>query len=101
MPRFIIERHIPDAGDMDARHLHELARRSCAVIDDMGHGVQWVHTHITDDRMYCLYIAPDARALQEHARRGGFPADRIEQVRTIIDPTTAEARHATQSRRPD
>lgn len=89
MPRFLIDRNIPGAGDLSPDELHAIARRSCNVLEQMP-TVQWVQSYVADDRITCVYIAPDEASVREHARRGGFPADRVTQVRTIIDPTTAE-----------
>lgn len=91
MPRFLIERHIPDAGRLDATALAAVAQRSCAVLRELGPDVQWVQSYVTGDRITCVYVARDAELLREHARRGGFPADRIDEVVAIVDPTTAEA----------
>lgn len=91
MPRFLIERTIPGAGDLSAEDLAAIARTSCGVLQDLGPRIQWVQSYVTDDRITCVYIAPDAEIVREHARRGGFPADRVAEVRTVIDPTTAEA----------
>ena len=90
MPRFIIEREIPGAGNLSANELRALARRSYEVITELGPQIQWVQSYVVDDRVYCVYIARDKAILLEHARRAGFPADRITEVKMIIDPTTAE-----------
>jgi hypothetical protein len=89
MPKFIIEREIPGAGSLSAQDLHAISQKSCGVLRDMAE-VQWVQSYVTADRITCVYIAPDEESVREHARRGGFPADRVLQIRTIIDPTTAE-----------
>jgi hypothetical protein len=89
MPKFIIEREIPGAGSLSAQDLHAISQKSCGVLRDMPE-VQWVQSYVTADRITCVYIAPDEESVREHARRGGFPADRVLQIRTIIDPTTAE-----------
>ncbi len=91
MPRFLIERHIPDAGTLTPETLAAISRTSCDVLRALGPEIQWVQSYVTDDRITCVYIAPSAELVREHARRGGFPADRVDEVRTIIDPTTAEA----------
>jgi hypothetical protein len=89
MPKFIIEREIPGAGSLSAQDLHAISQKSCGVLRDMP-AVQWVESYVTADRITCVYIAPDEESVREHARRGGFPADRVLQIQTIIDPTTAE-----------
>lgn len=89
MPRFIIEREIPGAGRLSPQELQAISQKSCAVLRDMGPQVQWQQSYVTDDKVYCVYLAPDADSVREHARRGGFPANAVNQVSTIIDPTTA------------
>ena len=91
MPRFIIEREIPNAGALSSMELHSIAQRSCGVLQQLGPSIQWVQSFVTEDKITCVYIAPNAEVIREHARRGGFPADRVLEVATIIDPTTAEA----------
>lgn len=91
MPKYIIERNIPNAGKLSSAELQGISQKSCSVINEMGPQIQWIHSYVTDDRIYCTYIAPNEDMLREHASRGGFPADRIDEVKTIIDPTTAEA----------
>jgi hypothetical protein len=88
VPKYIIERIIPDASQLSEDELRAFARKSCAVISDMGPEIQWVESCVTEDRIYCKYIAPDPNTLREHARRGGFPADHISEIKAIIDPTT-------------
>jgi hypothetical protein len=90
MPRYVIEREIPGAGDLSMDELHAISQKSCSVLQDMGPQVQWVQSYVTDDKIYCVYIAPDEASVREHAERGGFPANSIAQVRNVIDPTTAE-----------
>lgn len=90
MPKYVIERDIPGAGNFSADQLREVSQTSCGVLQKMGPQIQWVQSYVTDDKIYCVYIAPDKAAIEEHARQGGFPANRISEVRTIIDPTTAE-----------
>jgi hypothetical protein len=90
MPRFVVEREIPAIGRASAEALRDVSRRSCSVLQAMGPEIQWVESYVTDDRIYCVYVAPSAAAVLEHARRGGFPANRVAQVRTVIGPTTAE-----------
>lgn len=91
MPKFVIEREIPGAGDMSPEELQGVSQTSCDVLRDMGTEIQWIESYVTDDKIYCVYIAPDAGMIREHADRGGFPADSISEVTTVIDPTTAEA----------
>ncbi|MDD2725444.1 MAG: DUF4242 domain-containing protein [Methylovulum sp.] len=91
MPKYIIEREIPGAGALTAADLQGISQKSCGVLSDMGPKIQWVESYVTDDKIYCVYIAPDAAAVKEHAEKGGFPANRISQIKTMIDPTTAEA----------
>jgi hypothetical protein len=90
MPRFVIERDMPGAGKLSASELHGAAQKSCNVIRKMGPETQWVQSFVTDDRIYCVYIAPNEEAIREHARLSGFPANKISQVRNVIDPTTSE-----------
>jgi hypothetical protein len=90
MPRFVIEREMPGAGKMSPVELRGASQTSCAVLADMGPSIQWDHSYVTDDKLYCVYIAPDAQAVRQHAARAGFPANSVAEVRTIIDPTTAE-----------
>ena len=89
MPRFVIEREIPDVGKLTPQQLEGVARKSCGVLEGMP-AVQWVQSFVTDDKIYCVYIAPNEEAVREHARKGGFPANKVSAVRAIIDPTTAE-----------
>jgi hypothetical protein len=91
MPKYVIEREIPDAGKLSAQELQGISQTSCGVLNKMGPSIQWVHSYVTDDKIYCIYIAPDAETVLEHARQGGFPANRVSEVKNIIDPTTAEA----------
>lgn len=91
MPKYVIEREVPGAGGMSAEELRDLSQTSCNVLNGMGPQIQWVESQVTDDRIYCTYIAPNADMIREHAEQGGFPANRISQVRNTIDPTTAEA----------
>jgi len=90
MPKFIIEREIPNAAALSPAELQAIAQRSCAVLGELGPSIQWVQSYVTEDRITCVYIAPNAELIREHARRGGFPADRVLEVARIIDPTTAE-----------
>jgi cell division inhibitor SulA len=91
MPRFIIEREIPDAAALPAADLKAISQRSCAVLRQLGPDIQWVQSFVTEDKITCVYIAPNAELIREHARLGGFPADRVLEVAAIIDPTTAES----------
>ncbi len=90
MPKYLIEREIPGAGKLSTEKLREISQQSCSVLQDMGPQIQWVQSYVTHDKIYCVYIAPDQAAIREHATRGGFPANRILQVESVIDPTTAE-----------
>jgi hypothetical protein len=90
MPRYIIEREIPGAGALSPQELHAIAQKSCGVLQQMGPQVQWVQSHVTGDKVYCEYIAPDEASIREHARLGGFPANAVNKVVTRIDPTTAD-----------
>ncbi len=90
MPKFVIERAIPKLGNWSAAELQAASQRSCGVLHEMGPDVQWVQSYITGEKMYCIYRAANEQLVREHARRGGFPANSVERVVTIIDPTTAE-----------
>jgi Protein of unknown function (DUF4242) len=90
MPKFVIEREIPGAGKLTPEQLHGISQTSCGVLREMGPQINWLHSYVTDDKIYCVYIAPDEASVLEHARKGGFPANKVSQVRAIIDPTTAE-----------
>ena len=91
MPKFVIERSLPGAGKLTAEELQGISQKSVEVLDSMQGRAQWLQTFVTDDKLYCVYIADDASAVTEHAKAGGFPCDNIGNVRTVIDPTTAEA----------
>ena len=91
MPRYVIEREIPGAGKLTAEQLHGVATKSCSVLQQLGPQIQWIQSYVTDDKIYCVYIAPNEAMVREHAKRGGFPANRVSAVKTIIDPTTSEA----------
>ena len=90
MPRFVIEREIPGAGKLSPQELRAISQKSCSVLDQLGPKIQWVESFVTDDKIYCVYIAPDEAMVREHARQGGFPANAVSEVKTVIDPTTAE-----------
>ena len=91
MPKYVIEREIPKAGQMSAEQLQVISQKSCSVLNKLGPQVQWVHSYVTDDKIYCVYIAPNAEACRKHAEMGGFPCNRVSEIREVIDPTTAEA----------
>jgi len=91
MPKYIIEREIPGAGSLTAQDLQGISQKSCGVLNNMGPKIQWVESYVTDDKVYCVYIAPDEATVKAHAEQGGFPANRISRIRTMIDPTTAES----------
>jgi len=91
MPKFVIEREIPGAGKLSPEDLQGISQTSCNVLRSMGPEIQWVQSYVTGDKIYCVYIAPDEEMILEHARQGGFPANRVSKVASIIDPTTSEA----------
>ncbi|MFN2316487.1 MAG: DUF4242 domain-containing protein [Gemmatimonadales bacterium] len=91
MPKYVIERLIPGAGKLSPDELRTISQRSCAVVDEMGPQIQWIHSYVTDNKIYCVYIAKDEEAVREHARRGGFPANHVSAVKAMIDPTRADA----------
>ena len=90
MPRYVIEREIPGAGKLTAEQLKGISQTSCGVLSNMGPKIQWVQSYVTGDKIYCVYIAPNEEMVREHAKQGGFPANSVSEVATIIDPTTAE-----------
>ena len=90
MPKFVIERSVPGAGNLTAEELSGISQKSCRAIRKIGPQLQWVQSFVTDDKIYCIYIAPDEGTIREHARLGGFPADSVKLVRMVIDPTTAD-----------
>jgi hypothetical protein len=92
MPKYIIERDIPNAGALTPDQLQDISAKSCGVLRAMGPQIQWVQSYVTDDKVYCVYIAPDEASVREHAEKGGFPANRISEIKNVIDPTTAESR---------
>ena len=90
MPKFLIEREIPGAGKLSPAELQGISQKSCGVLREMGPEIQWVQSFVTDDKIYCVYIAPDADTVRKHAAQGGFPANRVSRISSVIDPTTAE-----------
>ena len=90
MPKFVIEREIPEAGKLSPEQLRGISQTSCGVLKSLGPQIQWLQSYVTDDKIYCVYFAPDEETVLKHAQQGGFPANRISQVRSTIDPTTAE-----------
>ena len=90
MPKFLIERDIPGAGALTPAQLQGVSEKSCSVLRGLGPQIQWLHSYVTGDKIYCVYIAPNAEMIREHARQGGFPANRVSEIVTMIDPTTAE-----------
>lgn len=90
MPKYVIEREIPGAGSIPPEDLKAISQKSCGVLAGLGPQVQWVQSYVTDDKIYCVYIAPNKEMVLEHAKQGGFPANSVSEVRTMIDPTTAE-----------
>jgi Protein of unknown function (DUF4242) len=90
MPKYVIERDLPGAGDLSPQQLKAVSQKSCGVLMNLGPTVQWVHSYVTQDKIYCIYIAPNEQLVRDHASQGGFPANRISEVTSMIDPTTAE-----------
>jgi len=90
MPKYVIERELPGAGKMSAQQLKTIAQKSCGVLREMGSQIQWLQSYVTDDKIYCVYIAPNEKLVLEHAKQGGFPANRVSRVTAQIDATTAE-----------
>jgi hypothetical protein len=95
MPKFLIEREIPNAGSLSAGELQAVSQKSCSVLRNMGPSIQWVESYVTDNKVYCVYIAQSAEQIRQHAEAGGFPANRISEIKTRIDPTTAEGSPAS------
>jgi hypothetical protein len=91
MPKYVIERDIPGAGNLTAEQLQGISQKSCSVLSALGPKIQWIQSFVTSDKVYCIYIAPNEALVREHAQKGGFPANRISEVKEVIDPTTAEA----------
>lgn len=90
MPKYVIERDLPGAGKLSQQQLQAISQKSCGVLKNLGPQIQWVHSYVTQDKIYCIYIAPNEKLIREHASQGGFPANRISEVKTTIDPTTSE-----------
>ena len=90
MPKYLIERNIPGAGKLTGEELKAISQTSCGVLSNLGPQIQWVHSYVTGDKIYCIYIAPNEDMVREHAKQGGFPANVVTEISTIIDPTTAE-----------
>ena len=90
MPKFLIEREIPGAGKLTPQELRAISQKSCGVLREMGPQIQWVQSYVTEDKVYCVYVAPNEEAVRKHAQQGGFPANRVSRIGTVIDPTTAE-----------
>lgn len=90
MPKFVIEREIPDAGKLSPEQLQAISQKSCGVLRELGPQIQWLQSYVTDNKIYCVYIAPDEMTVRQHAEQGGFPANRVSRVLAVIDPTTAE-----------
>jgi hypothetical protein len=90
MPKYVIEREIPGAGKLTPQELRGISEKSCSVLRNLGPQIQWLHSYVTADKIYCVYIAPDEATVRAHAQQGGFPANRISEVKSVIDPTTAE-----------
>lgn len=90
MPKYVIERNIPNAGKLSQAELQAISAKSCAALNELGPSIQWFHSYVTDNKVYCIYLAPNETLVREHARLGGFPADRVSEVREVIDPATAE-----------
>jgi hypothetical protein len=90
MPKYVIEREIPGAGKLSAQDLQAISQKSCGVLGNMGPQINWVHSYVTGDKIYCIYIAPNEEMVREHARQGGFPANKVSEITSVIDPTTAE-----------
>ncbi|MGA2021486.1 MAG: DUF4242 domain-containing protein [Candidatus Sulfotelmatobacter sp.] len=90
MPKYVIEREIPDAGRLTDEQILGISQKSCSVLKNLGPEIQWIESYVTDDKIYCVYIAPNEAMVREHAKQGGFPANRVSEVKRIIDPTSAE-----------
>ena len=97
MPKYVIEREVPGVGNLPPDQVQAIAQKSCSVLDKLGPQIQWLHSYVTADKIYCVYIAPNEEMVREHAKQGGFPANRISEVKLVIDPTTAEGSHAAET----
>ena len=91
MPKYVIERDIPQAGNLTQQQIRAISQKSCSVLQNLGPQIQWVHSYVTDDKIYCVYIAPNEEMVKEHAKQGGFPANRVSEVKCMIDPSSSEA----------
>jgi hypothetical protein len=90
MPKYLIERELPGAGKLSAEQLRGISQKSCSVLNNLGPQIQWIQSYVTGDKIYCIYRAPNEQMVREHARQGGFPANTISEIKTVIDPSTAE-----------
>jgi hypothetical protein len=90
MPKYVIEREIPEAGKLSSEQIQAISQKSCSVLRELGPQIQWLQSYVTDDKVYCIYIAPDEETIRQHAQQGGFPANRISRIRSMIDPASAE-----------
>jgi len=91
VPKYVIERDIPNAGSLTEHEIQAISQKSCSVVQNLGPQIQWVHSYVTDDKIYCVYIAPNEEMVKEHAKQGGFPANRVSEVKRMIDPSSVEA----------
>ena len=91
MPKYVIERDIPNAGSLTEHEIQAISQKSCSVVQNLGPQIQWLHSYVTDDKIYCVYIAPNEEMVREHAKQGGFPANRVSEVKRMIDPSSVEA----------
>ena len=91
MPKYVIERDIPQAGNLTQQQIQAISQKSCSVLQNLGPQIQWVHSYVTEDKIYCVYIAPNEEMVKEHAKQGGFPANRVSEVKCMIDPSSSEA----------
>jgi hypothetical protein len=98
MPKYVIERDLPGAGKLSPNELQGISQKSCGVLRNLGPQIQWLESYVTDDKIYCVYIAPNSELIREHAKQGGFPANRISEVKRMIDPTTSEPQSAAAKR---
>jgi hypothetical protein len=91
VPKYVIERDIPNAGSLTEHEIQAISQKSCSAVQNLGPQIQWVHSYVTDDKIYCVYIAPNEEMVREHAKQGGFPANRVSEIKRMIDPTSVEA----------